>query len=613
MKNATIQNFKSKYYLSAIFTIVFITVAYAANYQTTGSGGSWNNGGTWNGSGVPPAAGWGGNTISINQNVTVPSGSINNLTGYTSVSLSGNKSLTIGTSSTANNFTFTQTIFNISNGNVTVYGNLSLDDTDIVITTGSLIVTGTLTLTNGATIINNSTGAINVGALSMVNSGSNAISINNGSLSVTNALNIDNGSVTVGAAKTLTAGSLTIGNNSGAILNNNGTTTINGNITQSSAINNSSTGVMNVNGTINMQNTGTAVFNNTGTLTVTGDLNIPGSAKFKVFPDGETFINGSVTSNGNENLIVGTNVNPPKYADMVIRQNLKLTGSGDVLIDKNGRFAVFGNVTSDTQGGSQFKINSGGQVYVDGDMAFTGGGDNIVNNNSTSPYGLYTDGTVTYKPNSGSGTTGHAQGTVTTMYNEDRPFYDWVAGIPNGPLPITLLYFKVMNVQNYGIGLQWVTTFEKNFSHFQIERASDDLNFTTLAMLESRGGLNINAVYNYTDQIPEAGKNYYRLKSVDHDGTFEYSSVVYAEWGFSRGVSVYPNPIISRSVTIELNDKMESPTHVYLLDGAGSQVFDSILTKSTSTLNLPADINRGLYYLRLSSGSEQKIIKVVVN
>jgi hypothetical protein len=67
MKKASIRNFKTKYYLAGIFTLLFMTVAYAANYQTTGGGGSWSSAGTWNGTGVPPAAGWGGNNITLNQ------------------------------------------------------------------------------------------------------------------------------------------------------------------------------------------------------------------------------------------------------------------------------------------------------------------------------------------------------------------------------------------------------------------------------------------------------------------------------------------------------------------------------------------------------------------
>src|SRR5205085_10191378 len=107
--------------------------------------------------------------------------------------------------------------------------------------------------------------------------------------------------------------------------------------------------------------------------------------------------------------------------------------SGDITVNRNARVAIFGNVIDDGSGGSLFTINNGGQVYIDKDISFTGGGDKIINNNTTNPWGLYTNGTIT---NSGGGATTTANDAdKATMKSSNPAFYNWAASVPNSPLP----------------------------------------------------------------------------------------------------------------------------------------------------------------------------------
>ena len=106
-------------------------------------------------------------------------------------------------------------------------------------------------------------------------------------------------------------------------------------------------------------------------------------------------VEGSVTVVSSTYLTIGTAVAPPPYADMIIYQNLVQQSSGDVTINRNGRLAVFGNITDSGGGGTFIQVNNGGQAYVHGNITYSGGGSSIQNNNTTSPYGLYVNGTAT--------------------------------------------------------------------------------------------------------------------------------------------------------------------------------------------------------------------------
>jgi hypothetical protein len=183
---------------------------------------------------------------------------------------------------------------------------------------------------------------------------------------------------------------------------------------------------------------------------------------------------------------------------------------------------------------------------------------------------------------------------------------------PNGTLPITLISFSATKTEK-GIQLDWITAMEKSFNYFQLERAAEDLNFTTLDRIEGKGGLDINTSYLYVDASPQRGKNYYRLKSVDADESLEYSPVIVMEWNrVNQGISIYPNPTVNRSFTVELDDVMISPVSLSLFETRGYLFFETMLNSTSSTINLPDHIHEGIYFVKLSSPTGQKTVRVVV-
>ena len=345
-----------------------------------------------------------------------------------------------------------------------------------------------------------------------------------------------------------------------------------------------------------------------GTLHITGDVTL--NAPFTVQPGGYVIVDGNVTVINSSYLTIGTNAGGPPYADMVIRKDLISQSSGDITVEKNGRLALFGNFTDDTSGGTKLTIKNGGQVYVDKTITLVGGGDNVSNANGTTPIGLYIGGGTPSVNTSDGATLTSNRGDKATMQTNDPPFYAWVAGIPNGPLPVKLVYFKA---QATGASLQltWATSSEKNFHYFQVERASEDLIFNPIGLVEAKGSSTL-TTYSLTDEKPFNGRNYYRLKIIDVDETFEYSPVVTATGKSSSGVNVYPNPITEKQFTIELNDVMDTPVQVAVLDGSGTQVLRAELESNTTAFQLPQNISPGLYYLRITSGHGQQIIKVAV-
>jgi photosystem II stability/assembly factor-like uncharacterized protein len=117
-------------------------------------------------------------------------------------------------------------------------------------------------------------------------------------------------------------------------------------------------------------------------------------------------------------------------------------------------------------------------------------------------------------------------------------------GTPLG-LPVELASFTAkVNPVGHAV-LNWVTASEINNSGFEIERRAINEQFAKIGFVEGYGTTSEEKSYSYVDKNINTGTNYYRLKQVDFDGTFQYSKEIELDvtsplsFGLEQN---YPNP-----------------------------------------------------------------------
>lgn len=93
------------------------------------------------------------------------------------------------------------------------------------------------------------------------------------------------------------------------------------------------------------------------------------------------------------------------------------------------------------------------------------------------------------------------------------------------PVPVELTSFTA-NVNNGVVVLNWETATEINNQGFEIERRTETSEYRTIGFVEGNGTISEPRSYTFTDLNAENGINYYRLKQVDFNGTYEYSPEV---------------------------------------------------------------------------------------
>jgi hypothetical protein len=289
--------------------------------------------------------------------------------------------------------------------------------------------------------------------------------------------------------------------------------------------------------------------------------------------DGSLIVWGDFNVNG-DNLTLNITGTLIVRGDLIMDDAASISVSGDLIVE--------GNFLADAN--TNFSISSGGSVSVTGTVTVG------TNSNLVGDPGSFFAGGGCFSP----------------------PFPDNTF-CANGVLPIKLLFFRAALEGNV-VSLSWATELEENFDHFEIEKASENLFFSKITEVMALGrNSNGTQHYSYSDRTPYTGPNYYRLKAVDLDGSFEYFNIEFVNYRGERTIDVYPNPVASGVIKFKMHFNPTPYDRISLLDLQGKVMLtESVSSQGIQELNLSSDVKSGLYLLKYSSPAFQRIVKIVV-
>lgn len=321
------------------------------------------------------------------------------------------------------------------------------------------------------------------------------------------------------------------------------------------------------------------VCSQTGLAPVSGDAVIVNSGVTLTFSTDPNFT-GTLTINGT-----------------VVNNKANATWNGNIVINSGGELTLNQKLDIGTSSGCGYTltVNGTGHLSLNG----SGGSDllSICNQKvaqSGGGCGTYPTGPLPYC-DPGTGFSG------PFVFNQ-------------GGLPIELLYFNVSIPKNENHTLiEWATEDEENFDYFEIERAGSDLRFFSL--LEVPGaGYNTNSIkkYSASDENPLVGINYYRLKAVDIDGTFEYFKIKSVDYNGNRRVLVSPNPTSGSSFKYSINFEPGPYDRVTLVNQVGTELFSAPVTGNENELTPNSKLKPGAYLLRYTSSNFQEVVRVFI-
>jgi len=195
------------------------------------------------------------------------------------------------------------------------------------------------------------------------------------------------------------------------------------------------------------------------------------------------------------------------------------------------------------------------------------------------------------------------------------------------PVPVELVSFTGNNV-NGKVLLEWKTATELNNNGFEVQRKAAESDFATIGFVKGQGTTTNQKEYSYTDKDLADGKYFYRLKQIDFDGTFEYSSEIEIEVRIIDKFTLeqnYPNPL-NPTTTIGYVLKDKSNAKLTLLNAIGEEIAVLVNKEQDkgyhkvefNAANLTSGVSSrggyasGVYFYQLRAGSFVETRKMIL-
>jgi len=175
-------------------------------------------------------------------------------------------------------------------------------------------------------------------------------------------------------------------------------------------------------------------------------------------------------------------------------------------------------------------------------------------------------------------------------------------------LPVTWLHIDGRYEDGVNV-LEWSTASETNNDYFSIQRSENGHEFEEIHRLDGAGNSSQELDYRFLDNNAPAALSYYRLKQVDFDGAYSYSSIIAIQTPTTTSdIRVFPNPM--REV-IRVNLGKRKRGLVEIIDELGRVLISQKPEDSSFTIDV-RDLDSGIYQLRWRDGvntTHQTLIK----
>jgi hypothetical protein len=164
------------------------------------------------------------------------------------------------------------------------------------------------------------------------------------------------------------------------------------------------------------------------------------------------------------------------------------------------------------------------------------------------------------------------------------------------PLPVAFIGFDAKKAAS-GVQLTWKVAGEENVARYEVERSADGRSFTTAATITKTG----RDTYTYLD-ANNSGTSYYRIRNVDNDGTFKYSTIARIVNGKTSIVlKAFPQPVLNQ---LTVQHPIITGNGLLSVSGADGRVVKS-LKPATGAMQTYVDmttLQKGMYMIRFDAG-----------
>lgn len=171
------------------------------------------------------------------------------------------------------------------------------------------------------------------------------------------------------------------------------------------------------------------------------------------------------------------------------------------------------------------------------------------------------------------------------------------------PLSVEYLSFSGKNrgAENY---LEWTTTNEQNNAYFEIEKSTNGFDFKKIGTLSTRSIDGQGAFYDFVDKDIKTEKNYYRVKQIDIDQKYSYSSLV----TILNNRKANAEAVLQNQTLSFTNIDKEKKLSISIMDLSGKVIYQ----QNNDTPISVQTFSRSMYFIRIENGQGVVIQKMML-
>ena len=157
--------------------------------------------------------------------------------------------------------------------------------------------------------------------------------------------------------------------------------------------------------------------------------------------------------------------------------------------------------------------------------------------------------------------------------------------------------------------ITWYTLSELNSEGFAVQRSHDGLDWEVIQFLNSSGNSTERIDYSVLDRNPMVGSNFYRLQSIDFDGSFEYSAIVRVDYQSVSDWTVFPT--LTQDLVTVLRPQSGSDGIYQIFNSVGRLLMSGRILDARTDIDI-SHLTDGVYFVRLPQHNDQQVIRQIV-
>lgn len=176
--------------------------------------------------------------------------------------------------------------------------------------------------------------------------------------------------------------------------------------------------------------------------------------------------------------------------------------------------------------------------------------------------------------------------------------------VAESPLPVAFTGFVAKKSGAY-VDLVWNVAGEIDVLKYEVERSSNGRDFIRLGEVPANNA----SAYSFTDRQPLSSISFYRVKEIDIDGKFKYTTIFRINLNLTAILNAYPLPAKDQ-VTIEHAVTNKGILSISTADGRMVRQIDVKPQVGQTSINI-SNLKSGLYVIIFNNKGQTESIKLI--